>query len=255
MNIFDSHAHYDDEAFDGDREELLNEIRDSGIEYIVNAGSNLESSRRTIHLADKYNFIYAAIGIHPQDAGEYDDKSYKILKDMCSNSKIVAVGEIGLDYYWEGYNKDVQKRAFEEQVKLALEMNLPIIVHDREAHQDTMDMVKKYIKSGLRGVMHCYSGSAEMALEYVDMGFYIGFTGVITYKNAVKSVDVLKQVPIDKVLIETDCPYLTPVPFRGKRNDSRHLKYVIEKACEVLNMDSERFASATSSNAKRLFSV
>lgn len=253
--IFDSHAHYDDEDFDEDREEVLKAVKDSGIGYIVNAGANIESSRRSIDLAKKYDFVYAAVGIHPQDADEFKADSTGILKEFAMNEKVVAIGEIGLDYYYGGSEKEVQKRVFEEQVKLALELNLPVIVHDREAHGDIFDIVKKYSSEGLKGVLHCYSGSPEMAEEYVKMGFYIGFTGVITFKNARKSIEVLERVPLERVLIETDCPYLAPIPFRGKRNDSGYLKYVVQKACETLNLEYDYFAQKTCTNAKTLFNI
>lgn len=253
--IFDSHAHYDDEAFDTDRDEVLKDAKRSGIEYILNAGANIKSSRASIELAEKYDFIYAAVGIHPQDAGEFNGDSKDILKDLTRFKKVAAIGEIGLDYYYEGYDRDLQKKAFEEQIKLALELNIPVIVHDREAHGDTFEIIKRYTGRGLRGVLHCYSGSTEMAAQYVDLGFYLGFTGVITFKNAVKSIEVLKSIPIDKVLIETDCPYLAPVPFRGKRNDSRLLKHVVEKACEVLDVEYNYFTEKTCSNARELFGI
>lgn len=253
--IFDSHAHYDDEAFDEDREEVLQEVQKSGISYIVNAGASIESSRASVELAGKHQFIYAAVGIHPQDADKFNSDSPGKLESLAGSKKVVAIGEIGLDYYWEGPHKDVQKRVFEEQMKLALKLNLPVIIHDREAHGDTFDMVRRYASQGLLGVLHCYSGSPEMAVEYVKLGFYIGFTGVITFKNAVKSLEVLKVVPMDKILIETDCPYLAPVPFRGKRNDSRYLKHVVEKACQVLDIDYGYFAEKTCSNARDLFRI
>jgi len=174
---------------------------------------------------------------------------------LAKEARIVAIGEIGLDYYYEGSESSVQKSVFEEQIRLALDLNMPIIVHDREAHGDTFDIIKKYIGRGLRGVLHCYSGSTEMALRYIDMGFYLGFTGVITFKNAKKSIDVLKEIPIDKILIETDCPYLAPIPFRGKRNDSRYLSHVVERACEVLNLEHDYFKDKTCSNARKLFNI
>lgn len=253
--IFDSHAHYDDDAFDADREQVLEDIKRSGVSYVVNAGASIESSRASIKLAERFDHVYAAVGIHPQDAGTFDEGSIGVLRGLCRNKKVVAVGEIGLDYYYEGQEKDVQKRVFEEQIKLALEQDLPVIVHDREAHLDTFETLKKYEDKGLRGVLHCYSGSPEMAVEYVKMGFYIGFTGVITFKNARKALEVLEKMPLDRVLIETDCPYLAPVPFRGKRNDSRFLEQVINKACEVLNLERDSLIKKTCDNAKRLFNI
>lgn len=254
--IFDSHAHYDDEAFDEDRDDVLKQVRESGISYIMNAGSSIESSRRSIELSKQYDFLYAAVGVHPEDADGFDENSIGILEELAKNKKVAAIGEIGLDYYYEDRAEDtLQKQVFEKQIELAIKLNLPIIVHDREAHKDTFDIIKKYSKMGLYGVMHCYSGSIEMVREYVKLGFFIGFGGVITFKNARKSVDVLKEVPIENILIETDCPYLSPVPFRGKRNDSRNLKYVIAKASEVLDVEEELFERKTEENAKRLFGI
>jgi TatD DNase family protein len=254
--IFDSHAHYDDEAFDEDRDEVLRQVRESVVSHIIDAGSNIESSKKAIELAKKYDFLYAAVGVHPEDAGGFDENSISILEELAQNKKVVAIGEIGLDYYYEDKAEDVlQKQVFEKQIELAIKLNLPIIVHDREAHKDTFDIIKKYSKMGLRGVLHCYSGSVEMVREYVKLGFFIGFGGVITFKNAKKSLEVLKEVPIENILIETDCPYLSPVPFRGKRNDSRNLKYVVAKASEVLGIEQEFFEKKTEENAKRLFGI
>lgn len=253
--IFDSHAHYDDEAFETDREQVLNEVRESGVGRIVDAGSNLASSRTAVELSKKFDHVYAAVGVHPQDADEFDQDTVAIIEDMSSSPKVVAIGEIGLDYYYDGAEREIQKRVFEEQIRLAIKLNLPVIVHDREAHGDTYDIIRKHKGEGLRGVIHCYSGSLEMAREYVDMGFYIGFTGVITFKNSKKAVEVLAGIPMDRILIETDCPYLAPVPFRGKRNDSRYLKYVIDRACEVLKCDPGYFEDLTFNNAMTLFNI
>lgn len=254
--IFDSHAHYDDEAFDADRNELLPLINKGGVSHIMNAGATLESSKFSVELSKRNDFIYAAVGIHPQNADEFADDTIGILRELClNNGKVAAVGEIGLDYYYEGADKDIQKDVFEKQICLALELNLPVIVHDREAHSDTLEIVKKNYNKGLRGVLHCFSGSPETALEYVKMGFYIGFTGVITFKNAKRSLDVLKEIPIDRVLIETDCPYLAPVPLRGKRNDSRYLTHVVDKACETLDLERDYFIGITCENAKKLFGI
>lgn len=253
--IFDSHAHYDDEAFDNDRDQLLKEVRESGVEYIVNAGSSIKSSETAVELSKKYDFIYAAVGVHPQEAYEFTQDTPDRLKELCKNDKVVAIGEIGLDYYYKDSDIETQKRIFEEQIKTAIDLNLPIIVHDRDAHGDTFDMIKNYSKYGLRGVLHCYSGSLDMAKEYVAMGFYIGFTGVITFNNAKKSIEVLKHIPKDKIVIETDCPYLSPVPLRGKRNDSKNLVHVIKKAGEFLGMDPGYFEELTFNNALKLFSI
>lgn len=253
--IFDSHAHYDDQAFDQDRDDILRKVEESGIGHIVNAGTNIESSRLSVHLADEHGFVYAAVGIHPEDAGEFNGNSIKLLTELAGNSKVVAIGEIGLDYYHENTDGDIQEMVFDEQLRLAVDLKLPVIIHDRDAHKDTLDIIKRYGKKGLKGVMHCYSGSADMAKEYIGMGFYIGFTGVITFKNAKKSIEVLEQIPLDRILIETDCPYLAPVPFRGKRNDSSYLYEVVRKACEILNVEQDYFISMTCSNAQELFNI
>lgn len=253
--IFDSHAHYDDEAFEKDRQQVIEEVTKSNVGYIVDAGSDIESSRLAVELSEKFENVYAAVGIHPLDADKFDKDSILAIRELCSNRKVVAIGEIGLDYYYKGAEKETQKSIFKKQLDLALELNLPVVIHDREAHGDTYDIIKEYQSRNLRGVFHCYSGSLEMARQYIGMGFYIGFTGVITFKNAKKAIEVLSGIPLNRILIETDCPYLTPVPFRGKRNDSRHLKYVIDKACEVLNLDQPFFEDLTCRNAKTLFGI
>jgi TatD DNase family protein len=187
--IFDSHAHYDDEAFDADRDEILKEVRESGVKYIIDAGSGIESSKKAIALAERNDFVYAAVGIHPENTGEFDKDSIEVLKALSQNKKVVAIGEIGLDYYYDASSKELQKRVFEEQIKFAMDIGLPIIVHDREAHGDTFDIITRYA-GAISGVLHCYSGNIELAKEYIKLGFYIGFTGVITFKNAKKSIDV-----------------------------------------------------------------
>lgn len=253
--IFDSHAHYDDEDFDNDRDEVLKRVKDCGVSYIVDAGSTIESSKKAVELSNKYDFIYSAVGIHPEEVSEFDADSLDKISELCRNDKVAAVGEIGLDYHYGSKNRDLQLKVFEEQIKLSIDLNLPVIVHDRDAHGDTFDLIRKYINKGLRGVLHCYSGSPEMAREYTDMGFYIGFTGVITFKNAKKPIEVLQSIPQDKILIETDCPYLAPEPFRGRRNDSSNLVYVIKKACEALNMEPGFFEDMTLNNAMKLFNI
>lgn len=253
--IFDSHAHYDDEAFDNDRDDVLKKAYESGVKYILNASSSIESSKRCVELAKKYSFIYAAVGVHPEDAASFNEESIGKLEELCSMEKVAAIGEIGLDYYYEnGPEKDIQKDVFQRQIELAARKGLPIVVHDREAHGDTYEIISKY-KNDVRGVLHCYSGSVELAREYVNMGFYIGFTGVITFKNARKSLEVLENVPLNRVLIETDCPYLAPVPFRGKRNDSGFLQYTARKASETLGMEYTEFCEKTAENARILFEI
>lgn len=253
--IFDSHAHYDDEAFDDDRDEVLAAVRDDGVRYIMDAGSNIESSRFSAELARRYEFIYSAVGIHPENADGFAGNSLAEIRDIAKFKKVRAIGEIGLDYHYDDSNREIQRKVFEEQVKLAIELNLPVIVHDRDAHRDTYRILKEYAGRGLAGVLHCYSGSNELAAEYVRMGFYLGFGGVITFKNAKKPGEILRSTPMDRILIETDCPYLAPSPFRGKRNDSRYLKYTARKACEILNVDFDSFTETTCKNARRLFGI
>ena len=249
-NIFDSHAHYDSEAFDNDRKELISALPEQGVCGIVNCASDIETSEKCLELADEFNFIYAACGVHPHEAGKAQDDYLKTLKTMCGNEKCVAVGEIGLDYHYDFSPRDVQLRIFEEQIVLANEIDLPVIVHDREAHEDTMELLKKHRP---RGVVHCFSGSAEMAKEVVKLGMYIGLGGAVTFKNARKPLEVAAVVPDDMLLIETDCPYMTPVPFRGQRNDSSFIPYTSQVLAQVKNTSPEEILDMTRANANRLF--
>mgnify|MGYP000883703268 FL=1 len=250
---FESHAHYDDEAFNEDRDELLLSLKDSGIGYVIQSAANISSSKAGIELAKKYDFIYCAIGVHPHDTEELDEEKFKELKSLAAEEKVVAIGEIGLDYYYDNAPRDLQKYWFERQMELSKEVNLPVIIHSREASQDTFDLIEKVKPVG--GVIHCYSGSVEMAKEYVKKGFYIGVGGTVTFKNAKKVVEVVKEIPLSSILIETDAPYLSPVPLRGKRNDSRNLKYVVEKIAEIKDITSEDVARITMENGKKLFKI
>jgi len=250
---FESHAHYDDEAFNEDRDELLLSLKDSGIGYVIQSAANISSSKAGIELAKKYDFIYCAIGVHPHDTEELDEEKFKELKSLVAEEKVVAIGEIGLDYYYDNAPRDLQKYWFERQMELSKEVNLPVIIHSREASQDTFDLIEKVKPVG--GVIHCYSGSVEMAKEYVKKGFYIGVGGTVTFKNAKKVVEVVKEIPLSSILIETDAPYLSPVPLRGKRNDSRNLKYVVEKIAEIKDITSEDVARITMENGKKLFKI
>ena len=225
--IFDTHAHYDSGAFNADRDEILSSIPEKNVGLIVDPGCDLKSSLDAISLAEKYDFVYAAVGWHPEDMDKLSDESFSEMAKLITHPKCVAVGEIGLDYYWDTEHKQEQKDLFIRQIELALDLDKPVIVHDREAHGDSFDIVSRY--PNLRGVFHCYSGSREMAEQLLKNGWYLGFDGPITYKNARKSIEVLEMCPLDRIVIETDSPYLTPVPNRGKRNDSSNLKYVIEK--------------------------
>lgn len=251
--IFESHAHYDDEAFDSDRGELLQECRNQGIEYIVNVSASLQSVKTTLALAKECPFIYAAVGIHPDEVGELDEDNFSWLKEQCRNPKAVAVGEIGLDYYWDKENHDIQKYWFQRQMALAKELDLPIIVHSREACADTLEEIKKAHTPELRGVIHCFSYSPETAREYLDMGYYIGIGGVVTFKNAKRLKEVVKMLPPERILLETDCPYLAPEPNRGKRNSSLNLPYVAEAVAELKGMEAEDVIRITNENARKLY--
>ena len=249
---FDSHAHYNDEQFDTDREELLQAMPSNSVSYIINCGTDLSSSLFSIELANKYPFVYAAVGIHPEDVSK--NESLDEIKKLAQNEKVVAIGEIGLDYYWDTSTKEKQIEYFKNQLLLANELNLPVIIHDREAHQDTFNILKE-IPVDKKGVLHCYSGSVEMAREFLKLGYYLGFGGSLTFKNAKNVVEVIKEVPEDRFLIETDCPYMTPVPFRGKRNNSMYLKYVVEKIAEIKEMTPKQVEELSENNAKRLFDI
>ena len=251
--IFDTHAHYDSGAFNADRFDILASMPEKNVGLIVDPGCDLESSRAAIALAEKYDFVYAAIGWHPEDMDKLTDEGFDEMRKLMHHPKCVAVGEIGLDYYWDAEHKDEQKALFIRQIELALELDKPVIVHDREAHGDSFDIVCRYPE--LRGVFHCYSGSAEMAAELLKRGWYLGFDGPITYKNARKALEVLQMCPLERMVIETDSPYLTPVPNRGRRNDSSNLKYVIDKIAEVKGVSASEVERATFENGKKLYGM
>lgn len=253
--IFDTHAHYDDSAFDTDREELLSSLHEAGVGTVVNVGASLSGTRRTVELTEKYPFIYGAAGVHPDEVGELNENSFQWLKEQCLRERIVAVGEIGLDYYWDKENHALQKEWFVRQLRLAKELNMPVIIHSREAAADTMDILKKEYKPEIPVVIHCYSYSPEMAREYVKMGYYLGIGGVLTFKNAKKLKDVVSGTPLEKILLETDAPYLAPVPFRGKRNDSRKLTYVAEAISEIKGITPEAVIRITEENALRFYRI
>jgi len=250
---FDTHAHYDSGAFNADRFEILESMNDGNVGLIVNPGCDLESSRTAVSFAEKYDFVYAAVGWHPEDIDKLSDEAYAQLCALAEHPKCVAIGEIGLDYYWDATHKDEQKELFCKQIELALRLDKPVIIHDREAHGDSMDIILRYPQ--LRGVFHCFSGSTEMASELLKRGWYLGFDGPITYKNARKSIEVLEMCPLDRIVIETDSPYLTPVPNRGKRNDSRQLCHVVEKIAEVKGLTAQEVEKATFDNGLRLFGI
>ncbi len=250
---FDTHAHYDDEAFDADRDAVLASMPERGVELIVNPGCGESSSLCAMKLARRFPHVYAAVGWHPQEADDFSEASLDKLRAWARADKVVAIGEIGLDYYYEGASKEKQRDVFSRQLALAKELGLPVIVHDREAHADCMEIVRQY--PGLRGVFHCYSGSAEMALELVSLGWYLSFTGAITFKNAKKAPEVVQRLPIDRIMIETDAPYLAPVPFRGKRNDSSFLEQIARRIAELRGTTPEEIAEQTKENGLRFFGI
>ena len=252
--IFDTHAHYDDEQFDEDRDELLKSMSDLGVGTIVDVSATYESCENVLALAGKYPYVYAAIGVHPDEVGELNEDKIQHMKELCRNKKVVAVGEIGLDYYWDNEPHEVQQKWFIRQLKLAEEVKKPVIIHSREAAADTMYIMKNYAQ-GLGGVIHCYSYSREMAEEYVKMGFYIGIGGVVTFKNAKKLKDVAAAIPIEKIVLETDCPYMAPEPYRGKRNQSSYIRYVAEKIAELKEMSLEEVIAVTEKNARDLYGI
>ncbi len=251
-NIFDSHAHYNDEQFDIDRDSLLASLPDAGIVGIINCGTDVASSLASLEMAEKYPFVYAACGYHPESALEFTDDRLAEIEKMLSHEKCVAVGEIGLEYHYDFVPKDVQKDVFEKHLQLAVKYDMPVIVHDREAHADTMELLMKYKP---KGVLHCYSGSTEMAKEVLKLGMYIGLGGAVTFKNAVKPVEVAEMIPLDRLLLETDCPYMAPVPMRGKRNNSAYIEYVAEKIAGVRGISAEELLYITAENTKRLFEI
>ena len=251
--LFDSHAHLNDEAFDQDRAELLETFRDAGVGLVMNAGCSLASSREGIALAEAYPWIYCSVGTHPDTADEVNEEVLEVYGQMCSHPKVKAIGEIGLDYYYETIHRDAQMRAFRMQMQLAEELDMPVIVHERDAHEDGMSIVKEFPK--VKGVFHCYSGSAEMARQLVDMGWYIGFTGVLTFKNARKAVETAASIPLERILLETDCPYMAPEPYRGKRNHPGYLPKMAEKLAQIRGIPVEEAIRATMENAKRLYRI
>ena len=251
--IFDTHAHYDDEAFDADREALLASMPENGVGLIVDPGCDLDTSRRAVEIAEQYPHVYAAVGWHPEEADSWTDSSLAHIRALAAQPKVCAIGEIGLDYYWDASTKAKQERMFRAQLELALELDLPVIVHDREAHGDSLRIVCDYPQ--LRGVFHCYSGSVEMARELLRRGWYLGFDGPITYKNAAKAPEVIAACPAERILLETDSPYLAPVPNRGKRNDSRNLPFIAARVAQIKGMMIDQVAEVTLQNGKKLFDL
>ncbi len=253
--IFDTHAHYDDEQFNEDRVELLNSMEEQGVGTIINVSATYNSCRKVIALAKEYPFVYAAVGIHPDEVGSLNEETFAQMKELFKEEKVVAVGEIGLDYYWE---KEERARArqqgvFARQMELARELKLPVIVHDRDAHADCMEITRRY--PDVIGVYHCYAGHIEMARELLERGYYLSFTGVITFKNAKKAIEVIREVPIERLMVETDSPYMAPEPFRGRRNSSLYVYRMAEKIAEIKGMPVEDVERITTENGRRLFGI
>ena len=251
--FIDTHAHYDSSKFDSDRDEVLSSMPANGVDIIIDPGCDYQSSLAAIELAEKYDFVYAAVGWQPEEWESWDMYSLARVRELAAHPRCVAIGEIGLDYYWDKEHKELMYEMFVEQLELALELNKPVIIHDRDAHADCLGIVKRY--PGLRGVFHCYSGSREMAEELLKLGWHLGFDGPITYKNARRALEVLEVTPLERILLETDSPYLLPVPYRGERNDSTKLVKIAEKVAEIKGLPLAEVASATSENARRLFGM
>lgn len=250
---FDTHAHYDDRRFDGDRDEILASMPENGVSLIVNPGCSAKSSRKALELAERYPFMYAAAGVHPSDVPQMKDADLGVIKDLASHEKCVAIGEIGLDYHYDFSPPEAQKKRFCDQLQLARELGLPAIVHDRDAHRDCLEIVKEF--RDVRGVYHCFSGSLESAREILSLGWYLSFTGTLTFKNARHAPDVVRYMPLDRLMIETDAPYLTPEPYRSDRNDSRYVSFVCKAAATIKRMTLEDMAEATMKNGLEFFGI
>lgn len=253
--LTDSHTHLNAEQFKDDQEEVIQRALDAGVTRIVNVGFNRETIPSSIELAEKYDFIYSTVGWHPVDAIDMMPGDLEWIESLCQHEKVVAIGEIGLDYYWDKSPKDVQQRVFREQIRLARKLGMPIVIHNRDAHQDILTILKEEKAAEVGGIMHCFSGSWETAKQCLDMNFHISFGGPVTFKNAVQPKEVLAQVPLDRLLIETDAPYLTPHPFRGKRNETGYVRLVAETAAEIRGMTLEEIAEITTNNAIRLLGI
>ena len=253
--IFDSHAHYDDAQFDDDRMDVLSHLKDAGVAKVVNISNGWDDLLKTLELIKQVPFLYGTVGIHPCKVSELNDERMEQMRDFCSGDKIVTVGEIGLDYYWMSDPKEVQKEWFIRQLRLAKEVNLPVVIHSRDASQDTFDIMKAEHAGTTGGVIHCYSGSVEMAREYVKMGYFLGIGGVVTFKNSKTLKKVAAEIPLEHIVIETDCPYLAPTPYRGKRNSSAYLPMVVEEIARLRGISPEEVERVTYENAMRLYSI
>lgn len=252
--FIDSHTHLNVEQFEQDQEEVIERARQSGVSAIVNIGFNRETIPTSIELAERYDFIYSTVGWHPNDILDLKEEDYYWIKELAAHEKVVAIGEIGLDYHWNKASKEIQKEAFRRQIRLAKEVGLPVVIHNREAHLDVLTILKEENAAEVGGVMHCFSGSWETAKQCIDMNFYISFAGPITFKNAKQPKEVLAKVPLERLMIETDAPYLTPHPYRGKRNESAYVKFVAEAAAEIKGIPVQQLAEVTAENTRRLFS-
>jgi len=254
--FIDSHAHLDDPRFNLDRQALIRTLKDNKIDLVINVGADEKSSRTTLDLANNHENIYAVVGVHPHSAKDLEKSGLEPIIQMAKEKKVIAIGEIGLDYYYDNSPRDIQMKWFKKQLDLAIDLNLPVVIHSRDADKDTFDTIKEAVdKGGLRGIMHCYSGSVEMAREYMKIGFYISLGGPVTFKNARVPKAVAKEIPLDRLLIETDCPYLTPEPYRGKRNEPMFVRYVANAIAELRGLSIEEIAKVTTENTKRLFDL
>nr|WP_312215981.1 TatD family hydrolase [Clostridioides sp.] len=254
--LFDSHAHLNDERFDEDRDELINSLKEKSVDLVVNPGADIETSKSAVELSKKYDFIYAAVGVHPHDVSDLDDTAIDTLRNLAiENNNVVAIGEIGLDYYYDYSPRDSQKEWFKKQILLANELKLPIIIHDRDAHADTFDIIKEYKSDEIGCVLHCYSGSVELAREYIKLGCYISIPGTVTFKNSRKVREVAREIPLDRLFIETDSPYMAPEPHRGKRNDPSLVAFVADKIAQEKGISYEEVCDKTKENAKKFFKI
>lgn len=253
-NLFDSHAHLDDEAFDYDREKVIENLKENNIGWVLNPGADMPSSRRAVKLASEYENIYAAIGVHPHDAENFKEEDILELKELAKNKKVVAIGEIGLDYYYDNSPRDIQRKVFKRQMDLAYELNLPVAIHSRDATGETFEILSEY-KGKVKGIIHCYTGAIEMAKRYIDLGYYISIAGPVTFKNARVVKEMAEEVPISRLLIETDSPYMAPTPFRGKRNEPKYVRYVAEEIAKLKDMDVDELIAITRQNTVDILNI
>lgn len=253
--IFETHAHYDDEAFEQDREDVLKSLQQSGISFVVNVSASIESIKTTLELTKQYPYVYGSVGVHPDETKDLNEENFVWLKEMTKEPKVVAIGEIGLDYYWDATDREVQKIWFDRQIELAKEVNLPAIIHSREAAKDTLDMITSSGLKQVGGIIHCFSYGKDIAKSYLDMGFYLGIGGVVTFKNGKKLKEVVEYAPIEQLVLETDSPYLAPEPNRGKRNTSLNLIYVAKEIAKLKNMDYDEVIAVTENNARKLYKL